>query len=207
MNIGYCLRGISEEFEKSAKNIKEYMIHDMEKHGHTVQVFLNTYHSSQSIFNSLINQFMPVKILLNKMRTGNSMIDIIPRQFIECIDMILAYENEKNCQFDIIIITRFDITFNKPFSEYNINFEKLNMECMFIPDYNSGDNYFLIPRKWLNSSKLAIENLIFEHNNSHQSWRYFEKYMIPCHYICGETTKRNPNYDVMFKFTRYINLK
>jgi phosphoribosylaminoimidazole-succinocarboxamide synthase len=39
---------------------------------------------------------------------------------------------------------------------------------------------------------------------SHQFFRYFEKNGLKCHYIGGETSKRNPEYDIMFRFTRNL---
>jgi hypothetical protein len=90
------------------------------------------------------------------------------------------------------------------YSDYDIDYNKINMECMFVPDYNSGDNFYLFKRDYLD---LVIQatNMLLEHGcRAHQLYIFFDKLGLQNHYICGETTKRNPHYDVMFRFTRYL---
>ena len=205
MRIAFCIRGLSKEFEASFLNLKTTMLDDLQCQGHTIDIFLNTYyHNDPTLFASMMTKFQPVKVLLNKMRTKPAMTYIVPRQCLECIDLVRQYESEHRFQYDAVIITRFDLTFNAPFSSFDIPHDKLSMECMFVPDRNSGDNFFYIPRHYLDAAYTSIQQLQAKRKISHQAWRFFEKNGIPCHYIGGETTKRNPHYDVMFRFTRYV---
>ena len=105
---------------------------------------------------------------------------------------------------DYIIITRFDIIFNNEFSKYDINYDKINLECMFVPDYNSGDNFILFKRQYLDLVNKSTKKCMECNDNSHQLYKYFNESGDICHYIGGTTTKRNPHYDVMFRFTRYV---
>jgi hypothetical protein len=138
------------------------------------------------------------------MRTGNSMYYIVPTQIIECCNLVKDYEIEKNITYEYIIITRFDLTFNNLFSEYNIDYDKINIECLFIPDYNSGDNFFLFQRKNLDLIIDSVKKCLDEESHSHQLFRYFERNNLKIHYIGGETSKRIPEYDIMFKITRCL---
>ena len=199
--VALCFRGLTDYFLKSYDNINNFIINDL-KNEYDVDIFLNTYKTD--LEDTLISLLKPVKILYNEMRSGSSVHYIVPIQLIECCDLVKSYEKEKNIEYDYIIITRFDLTFNNTFSDYNVNFNKVNMECMLVPCYNSGDNFFLFKRNYLEPFKTSIQDCINDVNHSHQLYRYFEKNNLPTHYIGGETTKRNPVYDVMFRFTRYI---
>jgi hypothetical protein len=58
------------------------------------------------------------------MRYGSSEYYIVPTQIIECCNMIKEYEIENNITYDYIIITRFDLTFNNMYSDYDIDYNK-----------------------------------------------------------------------------------
>ncbi len=201
LRIALCLRGISTEFEKSFDNINQYIVQDLRKK-YDVDVFLNTYHSP--ILDNLVEKYNPSQILLNKFQNHDlPMYTLVSSQILECCQLIEIYETKYKCQYDVIIITRFDLTFNNKFSEYNIDYDAINTECMFVPDYNAGDNFILFPRKHLEVVKRGlsdnINNGIF---NSHELYKFLGD--TKCHYIGGETSKRGSDYDVVFQFTRYL---
>jgi hypothetical protein len=201
MRIAYCIRGKSENFERSAENTLQNMILDMRKHGHEVSVFLNTYMNNSE---SIINKYSPVKVLLNEFRDYPPMTRVVPLQWKECLEMVKSYQEEKSIEFDVVILTRFDIVFNNLFSEYNIDFEKVNMECIFVPDFMSGDNFILIPKAFFNVSVNVVQNLVDNKINSHETWKHFEQRNVPCHYIGGETSLRGCDYNIMFRLTRCL---
>ena len=122
---------------------------------------------------------------------------------MECCELVKNYELKHNINYDYIIITRFDLTFNTYFSDYNIDYEKINFECLLLPD-NSGDNFILFHRRFLDTVIDSIKTCIAENNHAHKLFIYFQNNNLKVHYICGETYKINPNFDVMFRFTRYV---
>ena len=198
--IALCFRGLNNYFLESYDNIKTFIIDDLKKN-YEVDIFLNTYKND---LESSLKMLDPVRILYNEMRTGNTMHYIVPIQIIECCELVKNYEKENNISYDYVIITRFDLTFNNTFSDYDTDLDKVNMECMFVPDYNSGDNFFLFKRSYLETIITSVKDCLNAGSNSHQLYKYFERNNLINHYICGETTKRNPEYDVMFRFTRYL---
>jgi hypothetical protein len=78
------------------------------------------------------------------------------------------------------------------------------MECLFVPDNNAGDNFLFFQRQYIELLKKSIEQCMIDKEISHQLHKYYEKNGAECHYICGTTTKRNREYDVMFRLTRFL---
>ena len=211
--VAICFKGLNDEFEESYENIKKCIYDSLENNGYEHITFVTSTINNPEKFLSFVNTYKPVKITLNQNRKAprwNEVLEtrsehtIVPHQLNECMNMVEEYEKEKQICFDAILILRSDLTFNNPLHEYDINEECVNMECMFVPDYNSGDCFFWIPLKYKQQAKQSFKDLANERRSSHQAWAYFERNGIPTHYVCGETTKRNPEYDIMFRFTRYI---
>ena len=95
-----------------------------------------------------------------------------------------------------------DISFNEPIDKWNVNFDKVNLTCMFIPDMNSDDNLFFFKREWYPVIEKCGYEILHDRSNSHQYYKYLEKYGLSCHYLGGETSKRDGEFDVIFRLTR-----
>lgn len=202
--IALCFRGLSNYFINSVENIKSYIVDDL-KENYELDIFIYTYQNDDNQI--IINYLNPVKFVYcpnEYLGIQHAMNGLVQVQINDCCNIVNNYEIKNNITYDYIIITRFDLTFNNKFSEYNIDFNKINMECMFVPDNNSGDNFILFPRIHLNKFINSVESNINDNSNSHQLYVYFHKNDLETHYICGETSKRNPEYDVMFRFTRHL---
>ncbi|MEX0597113.1 MAG: hypothetical protein WD512_11490 [Candidatus Paceibacterota bacterium] len=202
--MAVCFRGKDDYFQKSWDTISKYIIEDL-KTKYQVDVFLNKYQSPMDA--EIIEKMNPVAILQHNndryKYPGELFINSL--QMTELLNMIMVHENQNKFKYDYIIITRFDLTFNQELSKCDVNYDKINMECMFVPDMNSGDNFFLFKRDLLDIFKKSIDNCLYDRKTSHQLFRYFEAYDNDiCHYIGGQTSKRHPIYDVMFRFTRNI---
>jgi len=202
MKIAFCIRGLHEEYKKSCENIKTMLIDDLRSSGNTVDVFFNTYETS--LCSDLIDFYKPVHVEYKKPRQGPAMWVIVSKQIGECCDIIKQYSIANGVTYDYIIITRFDLTFNNKYNLYDIKYNKINMECMFVPDFCSGDNFLLFDTKFSDLVKKSTLECDKAKDHSHKLWKYFERNGLMCHYIGGETTKRHPIYDVMFRFTRHI---
>jgi len=211
--VAICFKGLNDEFEESYENIKKCIYDSLENHGYEHITFATSTINNPEKFLSFVNTYKPVKITLNQERkaprwnevlvTGSDQ-TIVPYQLIECMNMVDEYEKENQMCFDTILILRSDLTFNKSLHEYDINDEHVNMECMFVPDYNSGDCFFWIPLKFKQQANQSFKDIVNERGSSHQAWSYFKRNGVSTHYVCGETSKRNPEYGTMFRFTRYI---
>lgn len=200
--VAVCLRGLQSLFFESWENFREMILQDLQQE-YQVDIFINSYQTS--ISESIESVLHPVSALYNESRDGWSSIhQIVPTQVVECCQMIKQYEENMHIEYDYILITRFDLTFNTKFREYNIDYDKINMECMFVPDMKSGDNVFFFNRKYLDVVEFSAIECLQERSNSHNLYTWFILNGGCCHYIGGETTKRGSDYDIMFRFTRYV---
>jgi hypothetical protein len=200
--IALCFRGLHTFFPQSYLNIKEMILDDLRK-SYDVDIFLHTYKTFMS--ERIEEELNPVAVIYKEpCDSQSSMQVIVPLQIFECCSLIENIEKEYDISYDFILITRFDLSFHQPFSTYDIQYEKINMECLFVPDNNAGDNFLFFKRQYIDLVKNSIEQCMKDKDISHQLHKYYEKNGAECHYICGTTTKRNREYDVMFRFTRYL---
>ena len=145
MKIGLNLVGKSyvpnerRDWTVSIDNIKKSII-DVYTPEHSVSVYMCTYETETT--NQLIEQYKPVKTTL--LDVSNS------EQRLTYIKSLKELLNE---DVDIIISTRFDIFFYKPFSELNIDFTKVNFLFREKGWWDSHkfttDNIFIIPKQFL----------------------------------------------------------
>lgn len=202
MKIALCLRGLTNLFLKSYDNLKTNIIDDLKKNN-DVDIFLNTYKTD--LHDQLVEKLSPVDILYNPNRDhlGMPVYYIVPLQIVECCEMVKNYEIKHNATYDVVIITRFDLIFNTPLSTHRLDYEKINVECLLLPD-NSGDNFILFHRKFIDAVIASVKTCMNEKNHAHKLWIYFQNNNLGMHYICGHTWKINPNFDVMFRFAKYV---
>ena len=112
------------------------------KENYDLDIFIYTYQNDDN--HTLIYYLNPVKFVYcpNEYLQMLSDNGVVQTQIRDCCNIVKNYETEIDITYDYIIITRFDLTFNNKFSEYNIDFNKINMACMFVPDNKSGDIFF-----------------------------------------------------------------
>jgi hypothetical protein len=187
MKIALVLRGqhylktsyFFTDFEENVKNIYKTLINPYRDINMEVDIFFLTYESPK--VDILINAYKPVKycILADSERNNNTIL----RQHIWHYltnDIVVAYEAEKNIKYDIVINTRFDITFVKKFTEMDINFDKMNIAF----EHSSGncdDNLFIFPRRMLEDFKKAWHEMTPKPNTTHEFNHFFPKDEI--HYM------------------------
>jgi hypothetical protein len=206
MKIAICVKGLFDHTLESFYNINENVFKALKNENHEIKTFVVSQLDETFSLLAISEKIKPEKIWLNQDRKSQrytAMWGTVPLQLLDCCKIVKAYEEENDYSFDAILIIRMDVLFNKPITQENIDYSKVNMECMFVPDMNSGDNIFWIPKMYFNQTYSAFAKIIEEKNNSHQAWIYLEKENVPLHYIGGETSKRNPEYDVVIRFTRY----
>ena len=145
MKIGLNLVGKSyvpnerRDWTVSIDNIKKSII-DVYNPEHSVSVYMCTYETETT--NQLIEQYKPVKTTLLDFSNSDQRLT-----YIKSLKELL------NEDLDIIISTRFDIFFYKPFSELNIDFTKVNFlfreEGWWKSRKFTTDNIFIIPKEFL----------------------------------------------------------
>ena len=145
MKIGLNLVGKSylpdekKDWRVSIDNIIDSII-NVYKDQHLVEVYICTYETETT--KQLIEQYNPKKVCLLGLDTSDQRLT-----YIKSLKELL------NEDLDIIISTRFDIFFYKPFNELNVDFTKVNFLFREQGWWNSHkfttDNIFIIPKTFL----------------------------------------------------------
>lgn len=187
MKIALVLRGqhylrtdnFFTDFEENVKNFYATLLNPYRAFGIEVDVFFLTYETPK--LEQLFLAYKPVKsiILPDAERHNNTIL----RQHIWHYltkDVVVAYEQEKNFKYDVIINTRFDLFFVKKFPEMDIDFTKMNIAF----EHSSGncdDNLFIFPRHMLDDFQKAWHEMMPKPHTTHEFNHFFPKDKI--HYI------------------------
>jgi len=146
------------DYTKSIDNYKKYIYKYFNNLGYDIDVFLCTNDiDNDEIKNNIIQHYNPIKYLFvnnlaNKTKSRNTKLKY-------------AVELCKNSKikYDLVLITRFDLIFNKNFDEINIDFTKINIVSLLEKPNLICDNFYLLPFTQLNMFyKLINKNI----NNS-----------------------------------------
>ncbi len=166
MRLGLLLFGVSLEINKhwqygtlysldynnSYDNYQKYIFEYFTKKGYDIDVYISTnkFINDKDV-NELTEKYKPVKcsfiedredIVLSRNKKLESVIDL-------CI-------NEGN-EYDLILITRFDLLFQKDFANSNIDFDKINIVSVLEKSNLICDNFYLFPYKYLIPYKKIIK--------------------------------------------------
>jgi hypothetical protein len=211
MRIAIVIRGIhyvheanlQTSFEGNRKNFEFTCMNTYRKEGHEIDIFILTYMSKK--LENLLETFKPVKTVIlpdSEMRlTTRSVWQSQQLWHITATKLIKDYEQENKIQYDLIINTRFDITFPKKFSDMNIDYTKMNILYRY-PSGNCDDNLFIFPRSLLDQ---FTASWIYQFENSkitHEFNRYFPKENIHYMYTFTEEEIAANITDGIFRLTR-----
>ena len=126
------------------KNFNLYIISYFENLGFTIDIYLST--NKNILNNELIDLFNPVSSIFDEQNIKrNKKIKI----GLEMIINNKEKEKDKGKNYDLILLTRFDIIFKKYFNEYSLNFNKLNLVSILELPHLIDDNFYLLPNKYL----------------------------------------------------------
>jgi hypothetical protein len=102
---------------------------------------------------------------------------------LKALECCINYQKDNRILYDNIILTRFDIFFEKEFTM--IDYNKLNLVSILEYKYSICDNFYLFPQKYLESFYSIFKTR--KKTNSHVFKVLFEKTM-DINYICNEET-------------------
>ena len=163
------------------ENIYEKVINFFSKH-FDIDIFFCTNRSKK--LNKLIECYKPKRYYLsdndkNQIVSKNKKV----RKALECC---INYQKDNRFLYDNIILTRFDIFFEKTFS--GIDYNKLNLVSILEYKFSICDNFYLFPQKYLEQFYSIFKT--HKKTNSHVFKVLFEKTM-DINYICNEETDIN----------------
>lgn len=146
----YHKKNVLVDFRKSIENYQEYIFKYFKNEGFEIDVFFSTYDSE--ILPELIETYQPKKYSVLKNIISNRFISR-NTHFRNSLKLVIDYQKENKTIYDNILITRFDLLYQIPFSNTKkpINYNKLNLISHLNPYKIIDDNFYLIPQKYLNS--------------------------------------------------------
>ncbi len=143
------------DYKLSYDNYKKYLFDYFKEKGYDIDVYFTTNIMNKKDEEDLIQTYNPVQYSFIENNTNNT----ISRN--KKLDKVIDLCLKNNKEYDLVLITRFDLLFMKNFHESNIKFDKFNLVSILEkPDYIC-DNFYLLPYQYLSCfSKVVKKNLI-----------------------------------------------
>ena len=158
---------------------------------HDVKYYSSTYYSD--VQDELLNDYNFTNITFSEIDNSSETNQWVKRSkvFKNTIKLILEDEHD----WDLVILTRYDLHFKQNFYSLDINFDKVNFLCgaRWSEDSNLvDDNFYCIPKDLLKSFYDTIETIPVT-TSSHQYHKWFDDYhlMIPGHWYSHELPMYN----------------
>jgi len=169
------------DFSLYYKNINDKLIEYFSKK-FEIDIFFCTNRSKK--LNKLIECYKPKRYYL----VDNDVNHIISKnkKVLKALECCINYQKDNRILYDNIILTRFDILFEKTFS--GIDYNKLNLVSILEYKFSICDNFYLFPQKYLEQFYSIFKT--YKKTNSHVFKVLFEKTM-DINYICNEETDIN----------------
>jgi hypothetical protein len=165
------------DFRNSFENYKQYIYDYFKNLNYDIDVYFATNKLDELNFKELIHMYKPIKGVMmnddtNKIHSRNS-------KFIESINCCLS----TNIKYDMCLITRFDLLFQKKFETSNFKFDTLNIVSILEKRNAICDNFYLLPYNLL--YKLYEIAILNKHNNFHYLGQQFLQ-ISTIHFIFNE---------------------
>jgi hypothetical protein len=131
------------DYHKSYENYKEFIFNFFKSKGYDIDVYFTTNILDDEDKNEICKLFNPVKYHFMQ----NDVNHLLSRnkKLINVVNLCLESENT----YDLILITRFDLLFQKNFLESNIELDKFNLVSMLEKKNFICDNFYLFPNQYL----------------------------------------------------------
>lgn len=170
------------DYEKSVENYKKYIYKYFEEKGIEIEVYLATNTMSLSLENKLYKTFKPVDYCLDK----NDSDDYISRnKKVKCVlELCINYKKE----YDLVLMTRFDLMFQKNFNECNIQFDKLNLVSILEEPSYICDDFYLFPFVYIKDILNIVKMNMDKSHNFIQDQIYSKFGESGVNYILNENT-------------------
>jgi hypothetical protein len=174
------------------KNLNEIVITYFKNGGYEIDLFLTT--NKNSIENELLEIYQPKAWIFDESNSRRN------KKIKNGLEMII--NNNSKDLYDLILITRFDLFFQKKFCNTFFDIDKLNIVSILEKQHLIDDNFYLFPNKYLlNFYKIFSDCRDHYKEEAHNLKNIFHQ-KFDIHYINNEyTTVENLSF---FKL-RYFN--
>jgi hypothetical protein len=144
----------SIDYRVSFDNYKKFIFDYFYSNNYSIDTYISTYESD--ITQELLKDYSPKKYILEPFRANKQQVIARNSHFISAIDLCLQ---NPDIHYDLILITRFDLLFQIPFNQINIQTDKLNLVSILEKPNYIDDNLYILPFNKLESlQKVAIRN-------------------------------------------------
>ena len=151
------------DYEKSYENYKTFIFDFFENKGYDIDVYFTTNMLDNKNEKELCEKYKPIKY--NFMKNDQNKKKSRKEKLNNVIDLCL----NSGFTYDLILITRFDLLFQKEFNKSNIDFDKFNIVSILKNPNLICDNFYLFPYKYFQIfSNIVKENLDVSHHRIQQ---------------------------------------
>ena len=168
----------SVDYNNSYDNYQRYIFDYFKGKGYDIDVYISTNKlNSENDIAEIIDKYKPVKY-----RIADDCEDYIisrNKKLESAIDLCI----EGGGEYDLVLITRFDLLFQKDFADSNIQFDKINIVSVLERPNLICDNFYLFPHKYLKDFQQVIRKCA---NINHRNIKNDLEKIAPINYILNE---------------------
>ena len=183
----------SVDYKNSYDNYQRYIFDYFKGKGYDIDVYISTNNlNSENDIAEIIDKYKPVKYrIADDNDNGEGCEDgedgeydkdyIISRnkKLESAIDLCI----EGGGEYDLVLITRFDLLFQKDFADSNIQLDKINIVSVLERPNLICDNFYLFPHKYLKDFQKVIRKCA---NINHRNIKNDLEKIAPINYILNE---------------------
>lgn len=136
----------SVDYNNSYDNYQKYIFEYFTNKGYDIDVYISTNILFDKDKDELLNKYKPIKYSFIETKDKNKKIN-------DVVDLCINEGKE----YDMILITRFDLLFQKDFANSNIQFDKINIVSILEKPEYICDNFYLFPYKYLKDFQKIIK--------------------------------------------------
>ena len=177
------LKEITVDYEKSYDNYQRFIFDFFKNKGYDIDVYFTTNILEDKDRENIIKKYKPIDCNFidnyDRRRISRNM------KLNDVINLCL----KSGIEYDLILITRFDLLFQKDFNKSNIILEKFNLVSVLENPKLICDNFYLFPYKYLKLFSTIVKSNL--HNSFHRIQKdLYEKVKRHCiNYILNERCK------------------
>ena len=168
----------SVDYKNSYDNYQRYIFDYFKGKGYDIDVYISTNKlNSDDDIAEIIDKYKPVKYLI-----ADDCEDYIisrDKKLESAIDLCI----EGGGEYDLVLITRFDLLFQKDFADSNIHLDKINIVSVLERPNLICDNFYLFPHKYLKDFQKVIRKCA---NINHRNIKNDLEKIAPINYILNE---------------------
>ena len=168
----------SIDYNNSYDNYQRYIFDYFKDKGYNIDVYISTNNlNSENDIAEIIDKYKPVKY-----RIADDCEDYIisrNKKLESAIDLCI----EGGGEYDLVLITRFDLLFQKDFADSNIQLDKINIVSVLERPNLICDNFYLFPHKYLKDFQQVIRKCA---NINHRNIKNDLEKIAPINYVLNE---------------------